>query len=63
MVSDPKSMCMVSLNPMQVKVPDALGSDFTYDYFMDRVNSKKDVNVKKFLIRLSVNPDSLIKND
>ena len=53
-ISDPKSMCLVSLNPMIVKVPDALGLDFTYEYFLDKVDKNKDSNVKSFLINQSI---------
>ncbi len=53
-VSDYKTLCKVTLNPVKSNTPDALSEKFNYEYLTGRVKSKPNMNVKAFLIDQSI---------
>lgn len=49
-VTDFQKICKITFKPRPNKVPDALGTDFTYAYFEKVVRSNPEKNIKALLI-------------
>ena len=48
-ISDFQGLCKITFDPLITDIPDALGDDFTLDYFISAVKRNQRKNVKAFL--------------
>ena len=53
-ISDPRGLCKVTFSPEMTDVPDALSSDFSYDYFLQCAKNNPRKNIKALLINQDI---------
>ena len=52
--SDMGGLCTIKYKPVSDGVPDALGTDFTLEYFFNIAHKKSNMNIKAFLINQKI---------